>query len=65
MLQLLILVGIIVAIYMTARGSSSTVSPPSQDLNQQWVDFVAAYRAIAKNKSEKAMVDRMLADLLA
>lgn len=61
---LLILVGIVIVIYMTSRGSSSTVAPPSQDLNQQWVDFVAAYRAIAKNKSEKAMVDRMLADLM-
>lgn len=62
---LLVLLGIIALIYFLTRGSSNNVIPPPQDLSQQWVDFIAAYRPLAKNKSERAMIERMLTDLLA
>ncbi len=31
--------------------------------HQQWIDFIAAYAAVAKTKSEKALVARMLSDI--
>ena len=30
--------------------------------NIEWIKFIAGYRKLAKNKSEKAIIDRMLAD---
>lgn len=30
--------------------------------NIEWIRFIAAYRNLAKNKSEKALIDRMLSD---
>lgn len=63
---ILFLIGVALVIYLVSRGgSSSSAIPPAQNVNQQWVDFIAAYRQLAKSKGEKAMVERMLADLLA
>lgn len=59
----LIILGIIVIVILTGRDKTPT--PPSNDLNQQWVDYIAAYRQNVKSKSEKALLSRMLDDLVA
>lgn len=63
----LIIVGLIVAlIWALNRNPVETPAVKSKiyQLNQQWVDFVAGYNNLAKTNSEKALLSRMLSDLM-
>ena len=55
------ILAIIVIIVLSSRGK--TAPPPANSVNQQWMDYIAAYKQDAKTKAEKALLARMLADL--
>jgi hypothetical protein len=55
------ILAIIVIVVLSGRGK--TAPPPANSVNQQWMDYIAAYKQDAKTKAEKALLARMLADL--
>ncbi len=63
MTVLLLIVIAALLIALSKKGSVQT-PPPPQNANQGWVDFIAGYALLAKTKSEKALLARMLADLV-
>lgn len=63
----LIIVGLIITlIWALNRNPVETPAVRSKiyQLNQQWVDFIAGYSTVAKNDTERAMLSRMISDLL-
>ncbi|MEO6761390.1 MAG: hypothetical protein ABI220_03365 [Candidatus Saccharimonadales bacterium] len=62
----LILLAVIVLVILISRSSpkDSSRSNETRAFNQYWIDFIATYRNVAKTPSEKALVAKMLADLL-
>lgn len=64
MLFWLLILGLI--IFLLSRGgktpSSDNVESKLAQRNIEWIKFIAAYRKVAKTKSEKALIDRMLND---
>lgn len=67
MLFWLLVLGLI--IYLLARGGSKSpvdsVETRLAERNREWVSFIAGYRKVVKSKSDKALLDRMLADIQA
>lgn len=59
----LLFFGVLLLIFIKIRNSDS--KNPVQKINQQWVDYVAAYYNLAKNNHEQRMLRRMLDDLRA
>lgn len=60
----LFLIGVVVIIVSMVRDGGKSSSPSQQNqINQQWVDYLAAYYLNTKNKTEKALLLKMLADL--
>lgn len=61
-----LLVLLLYVIFKPKNNSGSSTSIIDQQLvdrNREWAEYIAGYRATARNKSEKALVDRMLADM--
>lgn len=63
MFEIIVFAIVVYILVQLGRAKKPTESPPSYTVNQQWVDYIAAYRKLAKNKTEKAVLTRMLADL--
>ncbi len=52
-------------IWLFTRNSGKNPQPNTTNLNQQWVDFIAAYHSLASTPAEKALIMKMLTDLQA
>lgn len=70
MLFLLVVLGLI--LYFALRKKSDPpLTPPAgpgfdtEAYDEQWVTFIRSYYSVAKTKTERAMIDRMIADLTA
>lgn len=66
MFTLLFWLAVLAAIFWAVRSDSS--KRKKQELsrrNQQWIDFIAGYANVAKNDKERAVVERMIADIAA
>lgn len=61
----LFIVMVVVAIVVAVTYKSPKKTENPQQVNQQWVDFIAAYYATAQTPQEKALVLQMLAELRA
>ncbi len=73
MLFLLVITGLVLFLIFRKKDdaptkSSQNSSTPSIDVkayDEQWVGFIRSYYSVAKTKSERAMLDRMVGDLVA
>lgn len=57
---------LILVVYLLTRGGNNKDVVNDDSLsqrNQEWIDFIAGYRSVAKTDSEKALIRRMLADV--
>lgn len=58
-----VLLLLVIGTLLIALFNKGAQNSPPQNANQGWVDFIAGYARLAKTKSEKALLARMLADL--
>ncbi|HUP26065.1 MAG TPA: hypothetical protein VM124_00265 [Candidatus Limnocylindrales bacterium] len=65
MLFWLLILGLI--IYLLTRGNKRPEGESAEarlaERNLEWIKFIAGYRKIAKSNAERALIDRMLADI--
>ncbi len=62
----LAVLGLIIYLLMRDNGKKPSIQSPDVRLserNLEWARFIAGYRTIAKSKSEKELIERMLADI--
>lgn len=66
-MSLIVLIVLLAVIYGISKRKPKTSNTDNsvESLNQGWARFIFGYRKLAKNKSQKDIIDRMLTDLTA